>query len=486
MNKSIVSVFSVLSVGALVAGAAEVRVSTFDAPWQEGRLSEAVPAGAAEVRVDLTKADQEVLGFGCAMSELSWSALSKLSEADRKAVLDELFLPDGGNFTVIRTPIGSSDFAWQYYSYDDHPGDFGMEKFSVKRDEQYLIPLIREIQKRVPADVLRIWASPWTPPTWMKVNGKYASRPYHAEYHDELRAKGLDPDHPDGFYPGNGLTQADYMFEGEDGFKPEDRYLAAYAKYFRKYVDAYRSYGIPLWMVMPQNEPNSSMVYSSCPWRTATLARFIGEHLGPALEGSGTEVFAGTIERPDMHYMSAVMAHPDARRYVKGAGFQWGGKGSVAFAHRRYPKLFLVQTEQECGAGLNNYEEARHCWELAKTYFRAGVSVYEYWNLALCDRQISPWGWLQNSLVTVDLKTGKAKLNAEYWGLKHLSHFVVRGSRRVETSGYDDALAFVRPDGKVVAIVGNADAKPKAVVLRADGKTCALTLPPKSLATVVP
>ena len=54
----------------------------------------------------------------------------------------------------------------------------------------------------------------------------------------------------------------------------------------------------------------------------------------------------------------------------------------------------------------------------------AGVSVYEYWNLALCDRQISPWGWLQNSLVTVDRKTGKAKLNAEYWGLKHLSHFV--------------------------------------------------------------
>ena len=478
------SLFSVLSVGVLVAGAAEVRVSTFNRPWQEGRLVDAVPSEAAELLVDLAKVDQEVLGFGCAMSELSWSALSKLSEGDRKTVLDEMFGAEGGNFTVIRTPIGSSDFAWQYYSYDDHPGDFNMAKFSVKHDEQYLIPLIKEIQKRVPADILRIWASPWTPPKWMKVNGKFASRPYHAEYHDELRAKGLDPAHPDGFYVDNGLVEAGRMFEGEDGFKADDRHLSAYAKYFRKYVDAYRSYGIPIWMVMPQNEPNSSMVYSSCPWRNATLARFIGEYLGPALEGSGTAVFLGTIERGDLHMVSAAMSDPAAKKYVLGAGFQWAGKWAVGSARRRYPKLFLMQTEQECGEGLNNYEEARHCWELAKIYFRAGVSVYEYWNLALCDKQISPWGWLQNSLVTVDRKTRKAKFNAEYWGLKHLSHYVVRGSKRIETSGYGDALAFARPDGKVVAVVGNAEAKPKTVALSVGGKVRAVILPPKSLASI--
>ena len=91
-------------------------------------------------------------------------------------------------------------------------------------------------------------------------------------------------------------------------------------------------------------------------------------------------------------------AHDD----VKGAGFQWAGKGAIAGIHRRYPHLQLYQTEQECGDGKNDWRYCRYAWTLMKHYFHSGASAYMYWNIALRKGGVSRWGWAQNSLVTVD------------------------------------------------------------------------------------
>ena len=452
---------------ALPALAVEIRTTTFEEPWKKSQLAPETAEADCTLTVDPARAEQTIVGFGTAVSELSWDSLSLLPAAERGRILDELCSPSGGNFTVFRTPIGSSDFARDYYSYDDHPGDFAMEKFSVAIDERALLPLLREIVRRVSADQLKIWASPWCPPKWMKVSGRYASH-------------GPDPDGEP-----NDCPEEFRVYEGEEGFICDDAHFKAYARYFRKYVDAYRAAGIPIGMVMPQNEFNSAQPYPSCTWTARSLVTFIGRYLGPALEGSGVQLYFGTVERSTMEFVNAVLKDPDCVRYVKGAGFQWAGRGAIEPVHRRYPDLPLVQTEQECGDGRNDWTFARHSWELMRHYFGNGASIYEYWNLSLKADAKSRWGWRQNSLVSVDPSTRTARFNIEYYILKHASHFVPRGSRRVTTGGYEDALAFVRPDGGVVTLLGNETDKPMTVAIAAgEGRRLAVTLPSRSLTTV--
>ena len=263
---------SLLSVGCAVAAqGAEFRTTTFAERWRDASANvEPAKASDADLRLDLAATDQTVLGFGVCASELSWNSLSALGETDRKSILDEMFSKNGGAFSVIRTPIGASDFATDFYSYSETPGDFAMEKFSIERDRKALLPLLKEILSRNDG-TFKVWASPWCPPLWMKKSRAYASKPQ------------TDP-----AWPKNDCSPEQRVREGEDGFLCDDAHFAAYAKYFRKYVDAYRAEGVPVWMVMPQNEFNSDQVFPSCTWQAKSLATFVGKYLGPALEGSGT------------------------------------------------------------------------------------------------------------------------------------------------------------------------------------------------------
>ena len=457
------------TIGALalaqVVSAAELRVTTFESPWRDRSASVGESDGreAATVKLSADKTDQTVIGFGTCMSELSHEALWLLPEADRAKVLNELFSPEGGAFTVIRTPIGACDFSKDFYSYCETPDDFEMKTFSTDRDDATLIPLIREVQKRVPADVLKIWGSPWCPPRWMKTNRNAVCRPARV----------------------NDLTDEGRIFEGEDGFVCDDAHMKAYALYFRKYVESYQAKGIPLWMVMPQNEFNSDQNFPSCTWSVGQLAKFVGRYLGPALEGSGVELYFGTMERPNPNMLNAVLERPAYAKYVTGAGFQWAGKDALPRVRARFPNLTYVMSEQECGDGRNDWKHALHCWDLMLHYLTSGVSVYDYWNLALQKDGLSHWGWQQNSLVVVDAATRTAVFTPEYYMLKHLSHYVRRGAKRLVTDGsHADVLAFANPDGSVIVMIANKGPTTKTVSVFLDGKTQNVTLPASSVATV--
>ena len=451
---------------AVAAQGVEFRTTTFAERWRDASASvEAAKASGAGLSLDIAATDQTVLGFGVCASELSWNSLSALGEADRKSILDEMFSKNGGAFSVIRTPIGASDFATDFYSYSETPGDFAMEKFSIERDRKALLPLLKEILSRNDG-TFKVWASPWCPPLWMKKSGAYASKPQ------------TDPT-----WPKNDCSPEQRVREGEDGFLCDDAHFAAYAKYFRKYVDAYRAEGVPVWMVMPQNEFNSDQVFPSCTWQAKSLAAFVGKYLGPALEGSGTELYFGTMERPSLEMARTILDDPDCRRYVKGAGFQWAGKGAIGKVRERYSDLVLMQTEQECGDGRNDWRNARHSWELMRHYFRCGVSYYCYWNLSLVDNAMSRWGWRQNSLVSVVPAKRSFAYNVEYHVLKQLSHYVKHGARRLKTAE-GDWLAFVNPDGSVVVALGNAGPARNATVA-IGGAAWKVPLPADSVSTLV-
>ncbi len=447
-------------------------VTTRMKPWQ-ARAGLAAHAGAdADVTVQMESPRQAIEGFGACFNELGWTSLAVLEPEQRDNVFRELFAPEvGANFTLCRMPVGANDFSRDWYSYDEVPGDFTLERFSIANDLQTLIPFIRSALQHRPD--LKLWASPWSPPSWMKTNKHYAAA-MPAPWQQE---QGVS----------NGLRSDQVGKEGTDMFVQQEKYFRTYASYFGRFIDEYRKLGINIGMVMPQNEFNSAQVFPSCTWTAAGLARFMG-YLGPEMAQREVEVFFGTMERADEQLVEMSLRDRKAGKYIKGAGFQWAGKGSIAEIHRRHPDLRLYQTEQECGDGRNDWRYCRYAWSLMKHYFRNGAGAYLYWNLSLQKGGVSRWGWAQNSLVTVDTETKTCVYNHEYYLMKHLSHFVRPGARRLETvswTGYENQLAFANPDGSTVIVIQNDLNEEMPVRLRIGDKVIAPELPPDSFNTLV-
>ena len=285
--------------------------------------------------------DQEILGFGGCFGELGWDALQQLTPAERKRVLRELFDPNQGlRFSYCRLPIGANDFAREWYSYDEVPGDFKLEHFSIDHDKQGLIPYVKAALKLNPQ--LKLWASPWSPPVWMKTNGSYASR--------------LSSDSVDN--TGNRL-QVDQM-------KQDARYLKAYAKYLSKYLKAYRKQGIKISMIMPQNEPYTWNVWPNCLWSQPAFGRFISDYLAPEItkNNTGVKIWAGTLNTDNLDHIEALVTNPHYR--VAGAGVQWEGRNAVAKIHKNHPTLQLMCTENECGSGTFDWAAAEHTFSLMR------------------------------------------------------------------------------------------------------------------------
>ena len=411
--------------------------------WQEGK--EVSEQGTV---LTFGEEKQEIRGFGTCFSELGAIALNTLTKEDKKAILDELFSEEGCNFNFCRTPIGASDFSYDFYSYNENDGDYAMEKFSIARDEELLLPLILEGVKR--QKDMQMFASPWCPPLWLKTMHVYSNGTF-----DMTKEK-----------------------------------LTAYALYFKKYVQAYRKAGVPIKFVCPQNEPCSRQVFPSCVWKGSELTEFIGKYLGPTLENEDVDIMFGTINGPEgddrfhwtryCNYLGLAMQDEAARKYIKAVGYQWAGKFAVPHTNDDYPNLEIVQTESECGDGNNTFYQATLIYGLMRHYFRFGVSSYVYWNIALGDGY-STWGWRQNSLVKVS--DGKYTFTPEFYLMKHFSHFVKRGARYVMTKGEfaSSCTAFKNPDGTYVLVCDNPYDFDKVITV--EGKN--YLLPAHSINTIV-
>jgi glucosylceramidase len=444
--------------------------TTEAAPWQPGAILKAGSGGttldlALEPDAQFGETARTIQGFGACFNELGWTALSALTVKDRESVLRELFHPtEGARFTFCRMPIGANDFSVAPYSYDETGGDFELKHFSIDHDLETLVPFIHAAQGFQPK--LRLWASPWTPPSWMKRNDFYASARSHADQKD------------------NGIRPDQLGHEGQDLFRVEPQYLETYARYFGKFIDAYAKAGIPIGMVMPQNEFNSAHPFPSCPWSATGLASFL-RYLGPEMAKRNVDIFFGTLERGNIKLLQTSMDDPIAGPFLKGVGVQWAGKNALSAIEQAYPSLPILGSEQECGDGQNNWAYTSYCWELMKSYFRNGACAYMYWNIALAQGAPSTWGWKQNSLISVDTAAGTFRYTHDYYLFKHLTHFVDVGAHRIETSGTcDDALAFCNPDGTLVLLLRNELDHSQRISVHIQQRNVALELPPDSIATL--
>lgn len=401
------------------------------------------------IKLSVVGERQKVRGFGTCFSELGALALDKLAEAEKADFLNELFDQDKCNFNYCRTPMGASDFALDFYSYNETDADYDMKNFSIERDKELLIPLILEGVKR--QKEMQMFASPWCPPLWLKTKRAYSNGTFN-------------------------MTKEN---------------LSAYALYFKKYVEAYKKEGIPLIQVCPQNEPCSNQVFPSCIWTGKELAEFIGGYLGEAMEGLSVDIVFGTINGPETDhrklytrysdYLGCAMHDERARKYIKAVAYQWAGKYALLETHDDYPELEIIQSESECGDGENSWGHMMYVFEMMRHYFRLGASAYVYWNIALEGDSSSTWGWRQNSLIHV--RDGKGYLTPEFYLMKHFSHFVKRGARYLKLKGEysSSAVAFRNPDGSLVLVAANPYYE--EMVITVNGSSYAL--PPRSINTIV-
>lgn len=444
--------------------------STERVPWEkQSAVNISDNTIDAVITIDTKNTQQTISGFGSCFNEQGWTSLHVLSEKDRKAIFKELFAPGvGANFTICRMPIGANDFSLDWYSYNEKEGDFNMENFSIENDTRTLVPFIKSAQEVNPN--LKIWASPWSPPSWMKTNKHYASVSLKKEVNTQYN---------------NGLPVEREGKEGTDMFIQKEPYLKAYALYFSKFIDAYKAEGIKIFAVMPQNEFNSPQVFPSCCWTPQGLSTFIGRYLGPTMSKKGVDVLLGTVERPNPALTETILNDSKSGKYIKGVGFQWAGKDALPSIYEKYPNLKLYQSEQECGDGANDWSGTLHSWDLMKHYLNNGVAVYQYWNTSLLKGGISRWGWAQNSLVVVDTVTQTFFYTPEYYLMKHVSHFVKPGAKKIKTGGVNrEVLAFINPDKSIAIVLANRLNRDDQLKIRVDNQSYLVDLKANSFSTI--
>ena len=397
---------------------------------------------------ELCVSDTEIApveGFGGCFNELGYRAISALNEEERAAVMEELF--GACKFRFCRLPVGANDFALGWYSYDETAEDYELHDFSVEHDEQTLLPYVREALKR--QKDLRLFASPWSPPSWMKTNGQYNS----------------------------------------GRLRPEERVIRAYAEYFCRYLAEYKKRGVHIDILCPQNEVMADTHYPSCLYTGKEFQTLISA-VSDAIRAKGlkTQVWLGTINSDSFEdYAFRMLEDGQLREKIGGVGYQWLGKEAIQKTHEAFPAVPLIQTESECGDGENTFAYAEYIFSLMQHYMNNGARAYVYWNMILGKDPHSSWGWAQNSLITVDEDAKTWKKNPEFYLMKHFSAFVGKGDRSVKCTGNwcANAVAFQRADGSRVAVLHNPLDEERVVSVRSKDGEHRIALRPHSFNTVV-
>jgi glucosylceramidase len=394
-------------------------------------------------------------GLGGAFNEQGGEAFMHLPEAQRKNLAEALFNPKtGAGLSLCRTAIGSSDFGLGAYSYSETPDDYTMAHFSVERDTKSVIPFILAAKAENPE--LRIFASPWSPPGWMKQNGSMTQK------------------------KGKGESNKNVL-------KSDPKIYAAYALYFSKYAQAYAKHGVQIERITIQNEPDMNPVYPGCDMQPEQMSELVTRYIRPQFDKDGvkTEIWAGTfrgIAGKGARNDAAAFMKLEGAKLVAGLGLQYVNERILNVLHKAYPDKPLMHTEGACYDGKNTIQQACARFGEVATWLYNGTENYCYWNMVLNESESSAWGWKQNSLATVDRTRGEVTYNNDFAVIALLSKFIRPGDQLLKIQAPEKQTAIAVKNGKrlVVFLQNNGD---KAVTqkIQMPGESVPVELPPNSL-----
>ncbi len=477
MKKTFLLLAALLTGAGAMAQSVQKYTTTEAEPWQKSKVRmEAKAAGAPVLEI---KEDTEGVphkAWGTTFNELDWDALLMLTRDEQDEIMCNLFDPQGDlKFTRGRISMNCNDYGRSWFSCDEVQGDLELRYFNIERDKRSIIPLIRAAQKYNPA--LTFWISPWSPPSWMKINNDYPvvssrhnTQDPRIDYLLYGSVEGVDEDEMkflgerNGQFPRKLATQ-DYMIQ-------DPRYLQSYANYFCKFIDMYEEQGVPIDMVIYQNEAYSYTPYPGCAWTAEGTIRFNRDYLAPTLKKWHPDVklYIGTFNTNRQDHVEKILADEGLRKCIDGVAFQWEGRQILPAIRKQYPNFHYICSESECGNGSMDWRAGEHTFYLISDNMGNGVDEWFNWNFLLPDRGTSPWGWNQNALIHVDSKTRKFRYTAEYYAVKHFSHFVAPGSEMVGYYPIDAnrtmAVVYRTAEGKYVVVAGNQSDKTQSITLK--------------------
>ena len=411
----------------------------------------------ASLFVNSTVRYQEIEGFGGAFTEAAALTFARLPAERQAEFLRAYFDPAAGHgYTLCRTHINSCDFALGNYAYAEVADDTALRHFSIDRDRQALIPLIRAAQQAA-GRPLKLLASPWSPPAWMKTNGQM-----------------------------NG------------GGKLKPGYRAAWAQYYCRYIRAYEQEGIPIWGLTVQNEPEAVQTWESCLYTAEEERDFVRDELGPALAQNGLHDVRLLIWDHNRDVMveraSTVLSDPAAARYVWGTAFHWyvvDCFDNVQRVHDLFPDKHLLFTEgcQEGGPHLGE-------WQVGERYAHAMINDLNRWTVGWIDWNLlldetggpNHAGNFCSAPIIADTPTGELLYQSSYYYIGHFARFVQPGARRILCATSHDALeaaAFRNPNGQIVVVLLNRTDENWRVALKIDDQPAAVESLAHSIVTLV-
>ena len=433
----------------------------------------------AVIQIDDQQRFQTIDGFGASLTDsAAWLFATKLGPGQLDAAFKMLFSRNGGiALNMLRQPLGSSDLAVTFYTFDDlcqqaaHAcntptgvSDPGLAKFSLAHDEQYILPQLR---KAVALNRdLKVMVTPWSPPGWMKTTGSVLG-----SKEETKEASALRPE----FYP-------------------------AFAQYLVKSIEGYQAAGVPVWGLTVQNEPLfSPPTYSGMQMLAAEQAKFFGEALAPALAAAHLNpkvmAYDHNWDRPD--YPETVLK--DSKAGALAAGTAWhhyaGSPEVMTRFHNQFPEKDQWVTESSGGTWQKGYQEkgnilAEEAAELIAV-MRNWSRSYILWALATDQNHGPVVGGCDTcrGLVTVDTAKGTFKPELDYYVLGQASRFLEQGAVRIASDEPKDGpvkdVAFRNPKGEVVLYTLNPDTASHDVILNFHGRSVAATLPAGSVTTFV-
>jgi len=408
------------------------------------------------------KTFQEYLGIGGAITDASSEVFATLNAVQQNKLLESLYGKKGIGYTIIRTSIHSSDFGLGSHTYIEE-GDADLKTFSIEKDKEKRIPFIKRAIDLIKDDVV-FYASPWSPPAFMKTNKN--------------------------------------MLQGGK-LLPEFR--QSWADYYVRFIKAYEEEGIPVWGLTIQNEPMAVQRWESCIYTADEERDFLKNYLGPTLEqaGLGDKKIVVWDHNRDLisERANTIFEDPEASKYAWGIGFHWyetwtGGLpkyDNLKNINESFPSKNMLFTEG-CQEGFDS--ERLHFWPNAERYgnsmindFNSGVVGWTDWNILL-DERGGP-NHVQNfcfAPIHANTKTGELIFTPTYYYIGHFSKFIKPGALRVSTTTSRttiESTSFQNPDGEIITVVMNKTNQKIGYKLIVGESETFIEIQPRAMQTII-
>jgi O-glycosyl hydrolase len=407
------------------------------------------------IDIDLLQTYQSIDGFGYTLTGGSAQVINQLNATKKQELLQDLFGSTGNAIAInyLRVSIGASDMNAAPFTYNDLPTgqtDVTLSNFSLANDMTNVIPLLKEILLINPN--IKIMATPWTAPTWMKDNNSFIGGSLQTPYYN------------------------------------------VYAQYFVKYIQKMKLEGINIDAVCPQNEPlyggnNPSMLISA-----VEQSNFIKNNLGPAFQTNNITtkiiIYDHNCDRPD--YPISILADATTASYVNGSAFHlYGGDiSALTTVHNSAPTKNIYFTEQFTASNGDFGGDLK--WHLKNVIIGSmrnwSKNALE-WNLAN-DGNFGPHtiGGCNTckGAITVESTSTYTK-NVGFYIVAHASKFVPVGSIRIATNLVPNLnnVAFKVPSGKIVLLVENDGTSAALFNIKFNGKWVTTSLDAGAVGTYI-